>query len=134
MIRLFWKKRRRKRSAKTQQSKARSKQKEQARKLARGYICQRVEYYSECHGFAYNRVFIRCQRTRWGSCSSKKNLNFNMQLMLLREELVDYVVIHELCHTRHLNHSRDFWAEVERIIPNYKELRKELRKTEIRLV
>ena len=78
-------------------------------------------------GVSYGRITIRKQRTRWGSCSSKGNLNFNCLLMLAPEEVRDYVVIHELCHRRHMNHSAAFWTEVERIMPDYREHRKWLK-------
>ena len=72
----------------------------------------------------YGRITIRAQRSRWGSCSSKGNLNFNCLLMLTPSEIRDYVVVHELCHRIELNHSAYFWAEVARILPDYKECRK----------
>lgn len=79
----------------------------------------------------YNRVSVRNQKTRWGSCSSKGNLNFNYRLFYLPEELLDYVVVHELAHRRHMNHSKDFWQEVERYFPDYKECRKQLKEVEL---
>ncbi len=89
-------------------------------------IGSRVSYYSKIMGVTVGRITIRNQKTRWGSCSSKGNLNFNYQLYYLPEELLDYVVIHELAHRRHMNHSADFWAEVETYCPDYKERRKVL--------
>lgn len=90
-------------------------------------ITQRVQYYSLKMDVTYNRVSVRNQKTRWGSCSSKGNLNFNYRLFYLPEELLDYVVVHELAHRRHMNHSKDFWQEVERYFPDYKECRKQLK-------
>lgn len=86
-------------------------------------IPDKVRYYADKIGVDYGRITIRNQKTRWGSCSGKGNLNFNCLLMLAPEEVQDYVVIHELCHRREMNHSRKFWAEVERILPDYKDRR-----------
>ena len=88
---------------------------------------ERTAYFAERMGVTYNRITIREQKTRWGSCSSKGNLNYNYQLYYLPEELLDYVVIHELAHRRHMNHSADFWAEVEKYCPDYKVQRKRLK-------
>ena len=90
-------------------------------------IQAKIRYYNEqCH-VAYNRVCIRYQKSRWGSCSGNKNLNFNYRLSLLPDRLMDYVIIHELCHLKELNHSTAFWKEVGTILPNYRALRSELR-------
>jgi len=78
-------------------------------------------------GVDYGRITIRSQRTRWGSCSAKGNLNFNCLLMLCPEEVRDYVVIHELCHRKELNHSPKFWAEVEKVCPDHARQRKWLK-------
>lgn len=85
------------------------------------YIPERVAYFSKIIGVSYGRITIRNQKTRWGSCSSKGNLNFNCLLMLAPKEIIDYVVVHELCHRKEMNHSKAFWAEVEKILPDYKE-------------
>ena len=87
---------------------------------ALGFIPDRAAYYAPLVGASYGRITIRAQRSRWGSCSSKGNLNFNCLLMLVPAHVLDYVVVHELCHLRELNHSPRFWAEVERILPDYK--------------
>lgn len=86
---------------------------------AKEYIPQRAAYFAPKVGVTYNRITIRSQRTRWGSCSSKGNLNFNCLLMLAPPEVLDYVVVHELCHRKEMNHSGKFWAEVERVLPDY---------------
>ena len=75
----------------------------------------------------YGRITIRNQRSRWGSCSSQGNLNFNCLLMLSPPEVIDYVVAHELCHRKEMNHSPKFWAEVERVMPDYKQRQKWLK-------
>lgn len=87
---------------------------------ALAFIPDRAAYYAPLVGVSYGRITIRAQRSRWGSCSSKGNLNFNCLLMLVPAHVLDYVVVHELCHLRELNHSPRFWAEVERILPDYK--------------
>lgn len=84
-------------------------------------IPEKAQAYAKVVGVRYNRITIRNQRTRWGSCSSKHNLNFNCLLMLMPEAVLDYVVVHELCHLKQMNHSKAFWAEVERVLPNYRE-------------
>lgn len=87
---------------------------------AKQIIPERVRYYAPKIGVTYNRITIRCQRTRWGSCSSKGNLNFNCLLALFPIEIIDSVVVHELCHRKHMNHSPQFYAEIEKVFPEYK--------------
>ena len=83
-------------------------------------IPKRAAHFAPLVGVTYGRITIRNQRTRWGSCSGKGNLNFNCLLALVPPEVLDYVVVHELCHRKEMNHSPKFWAEVERILPDYR--------------
>lgn len=87
---------------------------------AKEVIPQRVEYYAEKVGVSYGRITVRCQKTRWGSCSSKGNLNFNCLLVLLPQEVLDSVVVHELCHRKQMNHSSLFYDEINKVFPEYK--------------
>lgn len=96
-------------------------------KEARIIIPERVKYFAKIIGVTYGQITIRHQKTRWGSCSSSGNLNFNCMLMATSPELIDYVVVHELCHRKQLNHSPLFWKEVEEILPDYRNLRSRLR-------
>ena len=89
---------------------------------------ERLKYFNQFYNFKYQRIAIRNQSSRWGSCSSKKNLNFNYRLALLPTELSDLVIVHELCHLQEMNHSKNFWAEVVKTMPNYKILEKNLKK------
>ena len=89
-------------------------------KAAKTWFAERTAYFAPLVGVTYGSVTIRTQKTRWGSCTGKGDLNFNCLLMLAPEEIRDYVVVHELCHRRHMDHSAAFWAEVERILPDYK--------------
>lgn len=91
---------------------------------AKAIIPERVRYYAPKIGVTYNRITIRCQRTRWGSCSSKGNLNFNCLLVLFPMEVIDSVVVHELCHRKHMNHSPQFYAEIEKVFLEYKKWHK----------
>ena len=88
---------------------------------------QRLAYFSEQMGVSYGRVCIRDQKTRWGSCSARGNLNFNWRLCLAPPEILDYVVVHELAHIAHKNHGPQFWALVERYLPDYRARRAMLR-------
>jgi predicted metal-dependent hydrolase len=95
---------------------------------ARQLIVARLEHFNNHYGFSYKKVFIRRQRSRWGSCSSKGNLSFNYNLIRVSPELLDYVVVHELCHLKELNHSKRFWDLVAERVPDWREKRRELRK------
>lgn len=90
------------------------------RQAAASYFPKRVKYYLPFTGGHYTRITIRGQKTRWGSCSSRGTLSFNWRLMLAPPRVLDYVVVHELCHLTHMNHSPDFWAQVEKVMPDYR--------------
>ena len=94
---------------------------------AKEIIPKKVELYADKIGVTCNRITIRCQRTRWGSCSSKGNLNFNCLLVLLPDEIIDSVVVHELCHINQMNHSAKFYAEIEKVFPDYNRCRQWLK-------
>jgi len=93
-------------------------------KQAHIWIPRRVRYYREVMKESIGRIAIKNQKSRWGSCSSARNLNFNWRLVMAPLEVLDYVVVHELCHLKQMNHSAAFWAEVEKILPDYRERKK----------
>ena len=110
---------------------------EELRRLARQameVIPERAAFFAPMIGVTYGRITIRNQRTRWGSCSGRGNLNFNCLLMLVPPEVRDYVIVHELCHRKEMNHSKRFWALVEGILPEYKQSRKWLREAGTALI
>ena len=94
---------------------------------AKEYIPQRAAYFAPLLGVKYNRITIRAQRTRWGSCSEKGNLNFNCLLMLTPPDIIDSVIVHELCHLREMNHSARFYELVSGVFPEYNRCRKWLK-------
>ena len=94
---------------------------------AKERIPERAAYFAPMVGVSYGRITVRCQRTRWGSCSAKGNLNFNCLLMLAPAKVLDYVIVHELCHRKEMNHGVQFWKEVARVCPDYQEGRRWLR-------
>jgi predicted metal-dependent hydrolase len=98
------------------------------RSAARKIILQKIREYRHVYGINIKRVAIRDQHTRWGSCSRLGNLNFNYRIALLPERLADYIVVHEICHLKEMNHSRRFWDLVALSIPDHKTARKELRR------
>ena len=100
---------------------------------ARQVLIPRLKYLAEKHGFEYNKVALRNQKTRWGSCSSKNNINLNINLVSLPQDLMDYVLVHELTHTKIKNHSKDFWNHLGKHIPNPKQQNKKLRNYAIQL-
>ena len=102
------------------------------REAARAFVHERLAHWNAHYGLAYKRVAIRNQKTCWGSCSEKGNLNFSYKLLFLPPALADYVIIHELCHLAELNHSKSFWALVAQVCPDYAVHRAELRKLTVR--
>lgn len=88
---------------------------------------RKVDHYNGFYNFAFSKISVRNQKARWGSCSRKGNLNFNYKIVLLPEKLADYIIVHELCHLKEFNHSRNFWDLVGRSAPDYRNIRKELR-------
>ena len=104
------------------------------REQARRFVENRISHFNKFYNFEINRVAIKNTSSRWGSCSSKRNLNFNYKIIYLRPELADYLIVHELCHLGELNHSKRFWALVKQTIPNYVKVNKELRRTNVKLI
>ncbi len=105
--------------------------KPEVRKMAHDLVCSRLQYFNQFYNLKYHKVSIRNQKTRWGSCSSRGNLSFNVKILFLDKELQDYLIVHELCHLKEFNHSKDFWALVEKQIPNYKYLHNKIRYTTV---
>ena len=102
------------------------------KKEAKTILTNRLNFLAQKYKFSYNRLFIRNQKTRWGSCSSKNNISLNMNLIRLPQKLQDYVILHELVHTHHKNHSRKFWVEMDKYVGDGKRLRREMRECRIR--
>lgn len=97
------------------------------RRQAKARLEERAAYFALRMGVSYQRISVRAAKTRWGSCSAKGNLNFHWKLILMPPQVLDYVVVHELAHRKEMNHSPAFWAEVEKILPDYRERRKWLK-------
>lgn len=96
-------------------------------------VCQKIDRFNQHYRFQFSQISIRNQRTRWGSCSSRGNLNFNYKIVFLPTKMIDYIVVHELCHLKEMNHSEKFWNLVSQTIPDYKAIRKDLQKKGIEL-
>lgn len=101
----------------------------QVKELARKFVHQRLTELNRHYQFSYQRIAIKNNATRWGSCSKRGNLNFHYKVHLLPAELADYVLVHELCHLKELNHSRRFWELVAQTVPQYQRQRAALKKT-----
>jgi len=95
--------------------------------IARDLVTKKIEYFNQFYDFNFNKISIRNQKTRWGSCSRSGNLNFNYKIILLPEKMADYIIVHELCHLGEFNHSKKFWSLVAKTIPEHKKIRKEIR-------
>lgn len=104
------------------------------RPAARKLLIDRLDQLAQTYGFTYNRVFIRNQKTRWGSCSAQNNINLNVNLVRLPPELIDYTIIHELVHTRIKNHSRRFWDQMDALLGDAKKIDKKLSAYEVLLI
>src|SRR5690606_28631236 len=99
---------------------------EMHRELARELVHRKVAEWNEKYGFIVEQIRIKSMTSCWGSCSSKGNLSFNYKLLFLPERMIDYVIVHELCHLKEFNHSKKFWKLVEQTIPDHKKIKKEL--------
>lgn len=98
------------------------------REQARRFVMEKVEKINKIYNFSFKKISIRNQKSRWGSCSKKRNLNFNYKIIFLPEKLAEYIVAHELCHLKEFNHSRNFWNLLSTAVPEYGECRKALRR------
>lgn len=104
--------------------------KEKAKEL----VCEKIEHYNSFIHKKITNIRIKDQKKRWGSCSSLGNLNFNWRIIMMPEEMFDYIIVHEMCHLLYLNHSRDYWKSVEKILPDYKEREKWIRQNGTKLL
>lgn len=104
------------------------------RRAARELLARRVEYFSRLYGVRVRGITIRNQRSRWGSCSHSGTVSLNYRILFLQEKLADYVIVHEVCHLREMNHSKHFWSLVAQAVPEHRTLRKELRARERHLL
>lgn len=91
-------------------------------------VSERLKFFNEEYNFPFNKICIKNQKTRWGSCSKKRNINFNYKLVFLPERQRDYIIVHEICHLKEFNHSPKFWSLVGKILPDYLEIKHSLRK------
>lgn len=103
------------------------------KKQAFAYINKRVEYYQSIVGVTVNSVSIKSRKSQWGSCDSNGDLTFSWRLVMARPEAIDYVVVHELCHRKHMDHSREFWNEVQKYMPGFKKQKQWLEENSVNL-
>ena len=103
------------------------------KKQASAYITKRVDYYKDIVGVTVNSVSIKSRKSQWGSCDSNGDLTFSWRLVMARPEAIDYVVIHELCHRKHMDHSRDFWNQVQKYMPDFKKQKQWLEENSVNL-
>ena len=101
---------------------------------ARKKLVNRLNELCDQHGFTYNKVFVRNQKTRWGSCSAKNNINLNMKLVRLPDEMIDFVLLHELVHTRVKNHTNGFWTELNKLVGDAKKISKKMNEYKVFLM
>lgn len=95
---------------------------------ALAFVIKKVEELNRQYNFSYSRITVKNQKTRWGSCSKKRNLNFNYKIIFLPEKLAEYIIVHELCHLQEFNHSQKFWNLVARAVPNYRDVVKQVKR------
>ncbi len=107
---------------------------EEHHKKAFSFAKERVMHWNKFYGFDYQKISIKNQKTRWGSCSKKGNLSFNYKIVFLTPALADYIIVHELCHLKAFNHSQNFWSLVMQTTPQYKEIRRELKQMSLRTI
>ena len=117
-------------SPRTSRIESSKKEHEKYKEMACDEVARRISHFNSFYRVPVSKIVIRNQKSRWGSCSHKGVLSFNYRIVFLPEYLADYIVVHELSHVREMNHSKRFWTLVAATIPEYLELRKELRKLE----
>jgi predicted metal-dependent hydrolase len=99
------------------------------KQAAQNLAIKRVDYFNKIYKFKFNNINIKNQKTRWGSCSKKGNLNFNYKIILLPPKIADYIIVHELCHLGEFNHSKRFWNLVGKTVPDYHKIKDDLKKS-----
>ncbi len=107
---------------------------EEHHEMALNFAKERVAHWNQFYGFAYQKISVKNQKTRWGSCSKKGNLSFNYRVAFLPISLADYIIVHELCHLKAFNHSQNFWSLVTQTTPHHKKIRKELKQMSLHTI